>query len=213
MAITIDPKIVKARSEKIIRKVGGDICDWLPFLDRATLRPREQVVGRALVMNALINIHFQAPTKVIDAWIQHHNLQKHLCESERKVLKSKNPSEQQSTNLFWYLESLWALMWVGNLIESLPFDQHVEDRLASMCPNLQENEGIEKFSSKIKLRSDDETFEMLDLYYRLHWWTRDAQLNGRKAGKVSLDIIMERRKALEWCMDESVDWDNVPDGT
>jgi hypothetical protein len=50
---------------------------------------------------------------------------------------------------------------------------------------------------------------MLDLYFRLHWWTRDGQLNGYETGDVRLDIIMERRKALEWVLDDSCDWDNV----
>jgi hypothetical protein len=50
---------------------------------------------------------------------------------------------------------------------------------------------------------------MLDLYYRLHWWTRNSQLTGKDTSVVRLDIIMERRKALEWIMDPTCDWDNV----
>ena len=61
----------------------------------------------------------------------------------------------------------------------------------------------------MRLRSRDELFRMLDLHYRLHWWTRNAQLTGKDTGVVRLDIIMERRKALEWVMDPACDWDNV----
>jgi hypothetical protein len=59
------------------------------------------------------------------------------------------------------------------------------------------------------LRPREELFRMLDLYYRLHWWTRNAQLQGQQTGNVSLDIIMERRKALEWVLNAEDDWDNV----
>ncbi len=61
----------------------------------------------------------------------------------------------------------------------------------------------------MRLRSHEELFRMLDLYYRLHWWTRNAQLTGQDTGEVRLDIIMERRKALEWIMDANCDWDSV----
>ncbi len=54
-----------------------------------------------------------------------------------------------------------------------------------------------------------ELFMMLDLYYRLHWWMRDSELTGRDTGDVRLDIVMERRKALEWVMDLFCDWDSV----
>ena len=61
----------------------------------------------------------------------------------------------------------------------------------------------------MQLRSREELFRMLDLYFRLHWWTRNSQLTGKDTGAVRLDIIMERRKALEWVMDPACDWDNV----
>jgi hypothetical protein len=61
----------------------------------------------------------------------------------------------------------------------------------------------------MRLRPSDELFRMLDLYYRLHWWTRNSQLTGKDTSVVRLDIIMERRKALEWIMDPTCDWDNV----
>jgi hypothetical protein len=38
-------------------------------------------------------------------------------------------------------------------------------------------------------------------------------LNGYDTGDVKLDIIMERRKALEWVMDPDCDWDDVPHST
>jgi hypothetical protein len=61
----------------------------------------------------------------------------------------------------------------------------------------------------MQLRSQDDLIRMRDLYYRLHWWVRDAQLQGQDTGDVCIDIIMERRKALEWAMDADYDWDSV----
>jgi hypothetical protein len=49
---------------------------------------------------------------------------------------------------------------------------------------------------------------MLDLYYRAHWYVVDGHLHRYDTGDFDLDIIMERRKALEWIGDPTVeDWD------
>lgn len=112
-------------------------------------------------------------------------------------------------NLYWYIEALWALMWVGRLIDELPFDEGVGSELASLCPAIQRNEAGTKLSGNMQLRTREDLFRMLDLYYRLHWWPWNSQLNGKDTGSVRLDVIMERRKALEWVMDPSCDWDNV----
>ncbi|MBY0271318.1 MAG: DUF4272 domain-containing protein [Burkholderiales bacterium] len=212
MKITVDPITVKAESETAIRSAGGKICDWLPCLDRAELRPADEIIGRALVMNALLNIYFKAPIPVVAEWILKHGLTGHLSNTERDLLRCKNDalSEQQLIDLFWYIEALWALMWVGSLIDDLPFQSPVEDRMASMCPNLEKNEGPQKFTERMRLRKPNKIFQMLDLYFRVHWWARDGQINGYTTKPADLDIVMERRKALEWVLNPNCNWDDVP---
>jgi hypothetical protein len=199
MTTTIDPNALKAESEAQILAFGGRICAWLPLIDSVQLRPIDQIIGRSLVMNALLNIYFEAPISVIKDWIEAHHLVPYLSDSEKTILELENAqlTEQQLIDLYWYIEALWALLWV-------------EDSMASVCPNLQLNEGPEKFADRMTSRSENEVAQMLDLHYRLHWWTRDAQLNGYASEPVSLDIVMERRKALEWAMDLNLDWDDVP---
>lgn len=209
---TIDAEAVKRDSEAIIRRAGGEICDWLPFLDDAH-RPRalDAVVRRALILNAMLQIYFKAPVAFIKDWITRNGLTDDLSESERELLnKGENDlTEQERINLYWYIEALWTLVWAGQLIDGLPFDEGVGNVLASLCPALQRNEDGSKLAKTMRLRSRDELFRMLDLYFRLHWWTRNSQLTGNDTGVVRLDIIMERRKALEWLMDPACDWDNV----
>lgn len=205
----------KKRSEASIIAAGGRICDWLPILERRGLRNREDIVARALILNALLNIFFGAPIKVVSKWIAKHGLVPHLSKRERALLKKDEAklTETKKTEIYWSIEALWCLMWVGRLIDALPFDSAVGDNMASLCPNLERDEGPEKFSQQMSLRPEPEVFAALDLHYRLHWWTRDADLNGYETGNVQLDIIMERRKALEWAMDAECDWDDVPDHT
>ena len=212
----INPHAIKRESEAIILDAGGQICDWLPVLDReGDPRTLDAVVRRALILNAMLQIYFKAPTEFISGWINQNGLANDLSETEREILAQDNDdlSEQELTNLFWYIESLWTIVWVGNLIDDLPFNKGVQSSLASLSPNLQRNEDGSKYTKKMRMRPKDELFRMLDLYYRLHWWTRNAELTGEETGDVRIDIIMERRKSLEWVMDPNCDWDSVEQGT
>lgn len=159
----------------------------------------------------MLQIAFKAPIPIVKRWISENGLDDDLVESERAILDKSNAelTGQERANLFWYVEALWALAWAGGLIDRLPFDKPAGDNLASLSPNLQQNEDGSKFLERMRLRPHDELFRMLDLYYRLHWWARDAQLQGQPTGGVSIDIVMERRKALEWVLNARDDWDNV----
>jgi Domain of unknown function (DUF4272) len=211
-AFSIDPQAVKKRSEAIILHAGGQICDWLPIIERPGLRERDEIIGRALVMNALLQIYFKAPIRIISEWITDNRAEAYLSSKERLLFQREGGmlSEQELTDLYWYIESLWALMWVGGLIDDLPFDEPVESFMGSLVPNLQHAEDGSKFHHKMQIRSYPEVFQMLDLYFRLHWYARNGQLKRQSTDPVNLDIIMERRKALEWVMRPGVDWDDVP---
>jgi len=216
MANSTLPRHVKEESERIIRALGGDVLDGLPRLDRTLPREPREVADRALVMNALLQIYFGAPINVIDAWITSNDLRASLSRRESQILRKSNAelSEQEKIDLYWYVESLWTLTWAGALIADIPIAEPVGDDLASLLPNLQVGETPARFRAGFSLRPFPQIYQMLDLYYRAHWYARDGQLRGRDTGVFDIDIIMERRKALEWLCDRQIaDWDEAPDHT
>ena len=77
----IDLDAVKRETEAIIRRAGGEICDWLPILDRDA-KPRDlaAVVSRALILNAMLQIYFKAPIAAIKDWITRNGLANDLSE-------------------------------------------------------------------------------------------------------------------------------------
>lgn len=207
---------VRRESQQTITRLGGPVCDWLPWLDRTQPRSSVECARRALVMNAMIQIHFGAPVHIVKGWIDTNGLTGALSARERAILaRSEHElSAQDVTDLFWYIEALWALAWVGGLIADLPIDRPVGSELASLMPNLQVSERADAFLRKFALRPPAEIYRQLDLYYLAHWYARDGQLNGHDTAPFSLDIIMERRKALEWVMDSTIeDWDATPADT
>lgn len=204
---------IKIESERIIKKSGGRVCDWLPIIDpNKSLRTEEDIVNRSLVLNALSMIYFKAPIGIVRDWIHSNNLNSSLSNKEKALLDKDNRDleEQELIDLFWYIEALWALMWVGNLIDDIPFDKPVEDYMASLTPDLQNNEDGSKFMKNMKIREQEEIYKKLDLYFRIHWFTEDSRINNYPTGKIDPDIIIERRKALEWVLDKDLDWDDIP---
>lgn len=198
----------------MILTLGGRICDWLPYLDRTEPRASAEVAERALVLHAMLQIYFGAPVELIAAWIKANQLEFSLSQHARAMLTNESVTEQEAINLYWYVEALWAMVWAGQLTEDLAINQPVGGHLASLLPNLQVNEDGSGFRRRFRLRPFEEIYSMLDLYYRAHWYARDGQLNHYSTEPFNLDVIMERRRALEWISDRQLaDWEDTPDNT
>jgi hypothetical protein len=208
--MTNSAKDTRERSNKIVMDAGGGTCGALPLLGlEGKTRSLKELIGRASVMSGMLRLHFEVPFPVIRDWIDSNDLSAYLSDREKGILSREVLSEQESIDLNWYIESLWALMWAGGLVEELPFDECADDRMAGMCPNPL-SEDTSKFSKTMKVRGREEIRDMLDLYYCLHWYTEDRRINEEDAEGFDADIIMERRKALEWVFDKKLDWDDVP---
>lgn len=164
----------------------------------------------------MIQIHFGAPPHIIDNWIKVNSLEQALSRKDRLVLAAtaEEITAQQRIDLYWYIEALWTLVWSGGLVAELKIDEPVGEGLASLMPDLRTGEDGGNFCRRFALRPFEEIHEMLDLYFRAHWYARDGHLNGYATGVFSLDSIMERRRALEWICDRTIpDWEDAPDGT
>lgn len=57
-----------------------------------------------------------------------------------------------------------------------------------------------------------EILQQSDLHYCLHWHERQRRLEGLD-GLVGEGIVWERRRALDWVIGVSEDWDNMPADT
>ncbi len=206
----IDTTQLKLASEVAIRTAGGQVCDHLPLIDITVPRQRDEIAGRAVVLCGVLQIHFGAPTSLMKDWIQKYGFAHHLSMVEAELLEipNENLSPQQLTDIYWNIEALWALLWVGSAIDDLPFNRPVGDEMASLCPDVHNDQDPAKFASEFNIRNDQLLFSQLDLHYRLHWWAKHPREDGESV-PIDRDIILERRKALEWASDKTVQWDDV----
>lgn len=201
---------VAAASEISILSRGGEVLPTLPYLDRSEIRPQSDLVGRALALNAIIDLNFKVPAAVVRNWIVENKVLSFLTEQEASLLgrEADGISQQEKTDLAWSLDALWALMWAGSLVDELDFSAPIPDSMYDLCPHIRDGEGPEKFSNRMKIRSFDEIYRSLDLYYRLHWYAFQNQLRD-ELGVFDLSRFIERRKALEWLLSPNADWDSV----
>jgi hypothetical protein len=201
---------IKSNNDTLIKQNGYRVNDWLPILETSSLRSIEDIKGRMSVMNALNNIAFEAPTFIIKEWIENHNLTKFLSATEKQILDKDNDdlTEMEVNSLEWYLESLWALMWLTKMIDDLEAEAHVGDNMASLLPNLEQGDDNSMIDCLQNMRQEIEIYTMLDYYYRLHWYCVDERINGRQAQLNEGQIYM-RRKSLEWAFNRISNWDKV----
>ena len=201
---------IREINNKIIEAKAYKFNTWLPVLERPTVRSLEEVKARITIMNALVNISFEAPITIIRKWIDKNAYNKYLSNWENEILLKDNNelTEREFNSLRWYLEGLWALMWATDIVKTLDETQWCGDEMASLLPNLEQNDDNSKIEKLTNLKSDVDIYTMLDFYYRLHWYCVDERINGRQA-KISEGIVYERRKALEWLMDKNSNWDDI----
>lgn len=208
---TINPLEVKRESEKIILNAGGEILDWLPTIEEpAKPRTLDEVIKRALVLNAMYQLHMKAPKYYIAQWLEENELTSELTPKEHAILYSPNElTKEEHSALYCSVDALWALAWATNLINDLSFNQPVGDELAGLSPNLQVETDGTKYESTMQLRSIKSIYQTLDLYYRVHWWVLNATREGKPTGDAALYAVIERRRALEWLLNSDSAWDTV----
>lgn len=207
----IDPKKIKRKNTKALQANGVEVIDHLPILEIPSFRDSEEVAKRMMVLLALFQLHLQAPEHVIEDWLSENDLFDSMTEEEKRFLEMSYNElpERDQINIYWFVEALWAFAWAGGLHDNLSLNTGVGSSLASFLPNIAHGESALPFIKTYKLRDKLELFTELDKFYRGHWFARNNQLTGRTSTKTNIDLIMERRKALEFCCCSDVSWDDI----
>ena len=75
---------------------------------------------------------------------------------------------------------------------------------------LSEKADCNEFKKSCRLRSIEEILDMTDLYFRYHWACVEKRLKPEtQTGNLNPDVVIERRKALEWVISDEYDWNDI----
>jgi hypothetical protein len=183
----------------------------LPCLEIPRFQLRWQVAKRILTLTALFQLYLEMPKEEVSQWIHSNRLSNELTEKEKTFLAidfDQLPKQDQ-IDISWYIEAVWAFAWIGNLHNNLTFNTAVEDHLVDLLPNVQQAAPAASFVANFQLRDHLEIFTQLDLFYRAHWFAKPHRLSHEGTPKVNLDLITERRKALEYTCYNYLLWDEI----
>ena len=71
-------------------------------------------------------------------------------------------------------------------------------------------ESLDAFREKCSLRTLDELKDMTDYYYRAHWAVVENRLRPEtEIGDLNEEVVMERRRGLDWLFAPEDDWFDI----
>jgi hypothetical protein len=207
----------KLRTNEYLKALKVPTLEHLPLVEDfndARFRNDREVAERCVVLYGIIFVvHGEASGDEMIRYFKEFGLWDNVSPNEKKFLTNKTPNDQEKVECSWKIEGLNVLLWSLNKFEDLglPINmcdfEHIED-----LPDLSVDptEWIEKS----KLRNREEILNEVDLIYRIHWATRDSELNGKSIpGDFHSGIVFERHYALNWLVIYADDWDDITTDT
>ena len=201
---------IRTQSLKILEQEGVPENKNLPILDSLQLRSKEDIAARLVIQYALAGLADEVSPEFIKDWLEENNLFNQLDDYERHFLDAKSLNEEQINELSWKQESLWTLCWVGKLVDELGFPAGECD-LSSVFPRIPPDVDCQEFISNFLVREEWEILQAVDLYYCLHSSYRHPELWVEKnfPGSLKVEVLLERRLALEWVVDPNTAWHDI----
>lgn len=219
----LTPEERRNNSNEKIKKMGITCYEKLPIIDSSNdikLKSLDVVCKRAIacVLSASCASRIGQGEDNINTITLHLNLMKNygilgsdLLPKEKAVL-SNNYTKQDINDVAWSYETYWALIWSLDLITNKEMEDatHICRIERAVAILIETSKDYEFFKGMSKFRNIEKILDMLDLYYRYHWACVDKRINPETSiGKLNSEVVMERRKGLEWLISDEEDWNEI----
>ncbi len=195
-----------------LSQIGFNDEIFLPLINNRSIKKGNEIRERIIQLYALIGLSLpEIDSDKIKQWLSSYDLFLGLSKHEKDIFekyKDGKLTELEITSLSWLRESLLTLMWCCELISDLCYpsiETEIEEYLYLIPPK----ENVKKFLKQISVRNEFEILKQADFHYCLHWLMRNNYFETLETNLCPrIDVIIERRKALEWILSNN-DWDNI----
>lgn len=191
---------VRDRSRRLARRLGygkppGDVPE--PVV--GALRSADDIVDRALVLDAVISCAYGLRTDVALEWLQAEGLVEQVTEAEHEFLVDVAEGLRvQELARRLEVESLFALLWAVSVVDDLDYDRGAGD-VTLYVPDVGAAEPGDALRAEADRRAADELYAAYDLATVLASAIGDEDLRvGFSPGDVEPYVVWERRRALAW---------------
>jgi len=203
----LDLARLKLDSEAALSAKGINVIAHLPQiegLEEVTPKNAQTVARRVCAINYLVGLGYGAKKRKLRKWLKGYKLWPALTESERKSLRTFSISEQEKANYQWMDEAAQALAWSLGLLEMDHFKPCDFDLIAKKTNHKSDPTVFIKSS---QLRPVEDIQKEVDLLYRMHWYAKRGQTAGKH--QLTLSIILERRRAIDWVYGTAIEWYDI----
>lgn len=206
-------------SNEFIKNMKIACLETLPLLETSKevkLKSIDTICKRAIACLLSIqlacdieeNRDYEESKKLFTKLLKEYNVEEALLEKERKIFDNKF-TKQDVIDVTWTYEAYWSLIWALGLIDDIKVPNDICNcqkaiTIVGDCKDFKE------FKSKCKIRDKEEILDMLDLYYRYHWACVEKRINpDTNIANILPDVVVERRKGLEWLFSKETDWNDI----
>ena len=208
----------KKETEKLLKSLNIPFLEHLPLIEEeieVKIRTAKEIAERTLVLTYLSYISGVPDDreKVID-FLQINSLWEKVSPEEKNLFQKEELTEQEIVNISWRSEAIWLLLWTILKVDKLelPTEQVELSEIISRLTEFLDDPKI--FIENASIRPTTEILDISDLTYRLHWATRNANLNNLPMpADLSLSVIMERHYAINWVTSYTDNWDDITTDT
>ncbi|MDO5558920.1 MAG: DUF4272 domain-containing protein [Oscillospiraceae bacterium] len=209
----------RENSNTKIKKLGIACFEQLPLLpdsSQVKIRDIDQICSRAvacllstqLACDLANSENSKQSTELFSKLLTNFGVENELIAKEKRLFDNKY-SQQDIVDVIWTYEAYWSLVWALGLVDDIEIpddicDCHTAVHLVADCKN------YDTFKESCSLRDTDQILDMLDLYYRYHWACEDKRLKpDTNIGSLNPEVVVERRRGLEWLISEETDWNDI----
>ncbi|MHB8801030.1 MAG: DUF4272 domain-containing protein [Thermoanaerobaculia bacterium] len=198
----------RERSRARLMNEGVPISHRLPLLERiGTPRGPKQVADRIVVLYALIGLAHDADPGKLLRWLRDIRCEGALEPQERGLLEKERITNEEEKRLSWLQEALVFLMWAGSLQPELG-RAYGECDIDEVLPRIPPEVAVSTFRKSLVLRPIEELLDEADYLYQLHWALRHPEVWREQVLylRFSRDVVIERRRAIEWLLHRRASW-------
>lgn len=208
----------KKQTEKYLKSLNVPFIDHLPLIEEENevkIRTAQEIAERILILVYLAYVSEVPDEKenVIE-FLKTNLLWDKVSPDEKVLFQKEELTDQETTNISWRSEGVWLLLWTINKVDKLelPTEQVEIPNIVSRLPEFLTDPT--EFIKNAIVRPTAEILDQSDLVYRLHWATRNADLNNQPMpANLDLSIIMERHYAINWVTFYADEWDEISTDT
>ena len=211
------PEERRAINNTFIKGLGITCYEQLPVIERTEkIKDIDTICKRAIACLLSIQLacdinqddDVEEATEFFKGLLERYGVWDELYDNEKKLFTG-DYTKQDAINIVWTYEAYWALVWVLGLIDDIKMSDDICDCEKAIAL-LSEKADYNEFKKTCRLRSIEEILDMTDLYFRYHWACVEKRLKPEtQTGNLNSDVVIERRKALEWVISDEYDWNYI----